>query len=797
MWVDHLRQVRRLIARNRLGVALVTGFMGTAVGSTAAVVALLHAFVFNQVPSGRGAETVHVIGLAFRTPGEGATSWWRRAPSLDRLASYVSAIAEVDSPEGWRPVRATVVSADFFAVFAANPLSGRFFQPSDEDAAPLGAAVISREFWKGYGASRPSIIGEQLWLGDTRYLIVGIAPGGFDYPSGTEVWTSGLVGGIASRDLRSQPRQAVSTGPGAGWVARLKPGASAGQARGELDALLQTLNQRDTSSPSRYGEKINVVPLHEMVARDVRPALLALLAGAILVLSISSINGGVLLSVYAAARRKDIAIRLALGASPRRLIQSALAECVVLWAITTGVALLVSLVIVSAVRAYSTLFLVHTPLETSLTGTVLAASGVLATMAVGIAVIIPALQVRRIVIVPVLQGNPVTWSRSGVPLRPFLLAAETCLALMLTIAAMLSTRTWTNLASVDIGFDPRQAVVVQVRIREPTSAAYLARQAEILRRLGAIPGMQRVGAASDLPIRRSRAGSWIEHERVRLFCSRYLAAGDYLAAMGIPLLAGRSIRDGEHGVAVVGQRVAQTLWPGANALGERLSLDGEQQSVQVIGIAKDTIPLDVGAATDCQIYVPYGDVPPGPIRAALTPVVARCAGRCPEGTIALVRQRLATSGDSYAGRVSTLQSVVDNEMAPVRFRALLSVSYAALGAALAFLGTYALTSYLSMERSHDVGIHMSIGARPGDIVAQMLSEHLRSILAGVVLGSLASFALARSSEGLLFGVKPFDPMTFVIAAALLIACGASAAAIPAIRLARRTPADLLQLTRAM
>ena len=171
MWVDRLRQVRRLIARNRLGVALVTGFMGAAVGSTAAVVALLHAFVFNQVPSGRGAEIVHVIGLAFRTPGESATAWWRRAPSLDRLASYVSGIAEVDSPDGWRPVRATVVSADFFAVFAANPLSGRFFQPSDEDAAPLGAAVISQEFWKGYGASRPSIIGEQLRVGDGYVLV--------------------------------------------------------------------------------------------------------------------------------------------------------------------------------------------------------------------------------------------------------------------------------------------------------------------------------------------------------------------------------------------------------------------------------------------------------------------------------------------------------------------------------------------------------------------------------------------------------------------------------------------------
>jgi hypothetical protein len=245
--------------------------------------------------------------MAFRIPGERGVTWWARAPSIEHLTSYVQGVDELYTPDGWRRVYASTVSADFFSVFASTPVAGRYFETSDEDTEPVGAAVISRRLWESYGAGSPGIVGHDVHLGGRTYRVVGVAPDDLDYPALTDVWLAGLVGGVSARNVRHTSKQLISTGPWGGWVVRLRSGASPLDAQRELLALLAELNQRQAPSRRTFGDTVVVMPLRGVVAQSAGPTLRAWLIGSLVLLAIAAIHGELVLKGRSPARLRDVA----------------------------------------------------------------------------------------------------------------------------------------------------------------------------------------------------------------------------------------------------------------------------------------------------------------------------------------------------------------------------------------------------------------------------------------------------------------------------------------------------------
>ncbi|MDR3704048.1 MAG: ABC transporter permease [Candidatus Sulfopaludibacter sp.] len=680
------------------------------------------------------------------------------------------------------------VTGNFFPVLGIQPVMGRNFNAEECKWHGPDAVILSYGFWQRRFAGDPAIVGRKLTLDEKPVSVVGVLPASFDF--GSVFHPGSHIDLFSAFPLTPETNRWGNT---MAIVARLKPGVSAGTANAEVRTLAPQLM---AAHPNQNDFDGRVAPLAEHVRGRIRLALYVLAGAVGVVMLIVCANLSNLLLARTASRSKEIAIRTAVGAGRIRLLRQMLTEGVALSC--CGAALGVILAI-AGTRAVSGLDSFNLPLlrDVHTDAAALAftlAMAVLTGVVFGLA---PALQVKATALHDALKdtGRGSTEGKRRQWVRGALVISEIAFACVLLVGAGLLIRSFLHVLDVNLGFHPESAAHVRVDPeRRPTTAeAQNSYFDDVLRRARAVPRVTAAGLSDALPLGRNR--SWgVGAKGVQYAKGRYpnafvrIVTDGYIGAMGIPLIAGRDLspRDNEHGehVMLINETMARTLFPGHNAVGQTVTVGGSR----VVGVVSDVRHLALEEGSGNEMYLPIrqtGDwssvdlvvrssLPPASlasaVRSALLPIVPAIAG----------------------SEFRPMQQLVDKAVSPRRFVVLLLGGFALFALVLASLGIYGVISYSVGQRTQEIGIRMALGASAGHLQMRIISQTLALAGAGILLGTAASWMLARALSGMLFGVTTSDPVTFFGMVAVLTGVAAIAGYLPARRASRIDPSVALR-----
>lgn len=693
-----------------------------------------------------------------------------------------------------RIVRSLPVYGNFFAVLGVAPSLGAGFSEADSWAGSEPAVVFSHRLWRRLGAD-PDIVGKVVHLEDVGHRVAGVMPEGFGFPfADLDAWVP-IVWHESSRDSRIF-RIAHNLRP----VARLESGVSPDQARTHLATIAAQLEKEhpDTNARKRAG----MTPLREWIAGDLRAPLLLLLGAAALVLLIALANAANLQLVHVSARSRELAVRSALGASRRTLLGQLLAEALILSMIggfaglclgAWGARLLLSLSPDVIPRAE----------EVGLDAAVLGFSlvvAILAGLTLGLVSAVHALRVGRD---PLQEGH---WksrsSPAGGSFRKLLMGSEVALAVLLAIGAGLLFVSFKMLRGVDPGFQPRGLLAVAVslpRSQYPEDSQKSAFFRLLLERVRSIPGVEEAALADGLPLSGLQwIGSFTVEGRPpteeREFHHRVVSPS-YFEALGVPLLRGRSFSstdDGEApGVVVVNESAARHYFHGENPVGRRIRFrrEGVQETgwLTIAGVVADERQEGLAAPPRPEVFESYLQAPPRSMHLVLrTPV---------QGASLLPALRAAVWASDENLPVSepaSLDSLVAEATLRERFTTVLMLIFAGSAFSLAALGIFAMTSRSVLERTHEIGVRMALGATRGRVVLWVVAGALYPILLGVAAGVFGAFSLGSFLESLLFEVRSDDPVVFIAVAAALAGLAVLASYLPARKASKLDPLHSLR-----
>jgi predicted permease len=714
-----------------------------------------------------------------------------RTQSLSALAGYFAFYGVGDnllSGKG-EPERLSgvPVSDNFFDVLGVKPLAGRVFNAQECTWNGPKAVMLGYGLWQRRFRADPGIVGTALVLNDEPHTVVGVLPASFDFAS---VFAPG-----GHFDLYFPFPLSEEThrwGNTMAMIGRLKPGVSVDQARAEIRTLA---TQITSEHRDRNGFQGNVKPLAEHVSGRIRLAVWVLAGAVGMVMLIVCANLSNLLLARTTSRQKEIAIRTALGAGRRRLAAQMLTEGIVL---ACAGALLGLLLAFAGTRALARLDAIGIPLlrdvqtDTTALGFTLAVA-----IATGIVFgLAPALQARGAATTSALKdaARGSTEGRGRLWVRNALVVSEIAFACVLLVGAGLLIRSLIRVLDVDMGFEPTRAVAMRV---DPSRTSYNTREQrstyfdEVLRRVKEMPGVEAAGITDALPLGRNRtwgAGAkGVTYERGKYpFAFPRMVSDGYMAAMAIPLRAGRDILPSDTAttepVIVINETMARTVWPGQDPIGKYV-IGACAKERRVVGVVGDVRHLALEQESGNEMYIPMrqcGDVPSADLVVRSTLPPSHLAG-----AIRASLQPIAANLPSNDFR--TLQQIVDKSVSPRRFVVLLLGAFAGFALVLASLGIYALISYSVNQRTQEIGIRMALGASARDVQRSIIVQTLWLAAIGMVLGGAASWALARGASGLLFGVTPRDPGTFLAMLAILTVVAALAGYLPARRASRIDP----------
>jgi putative ABC transport system permease protein len=706
-------------------------------------------------------------------------------------------LTEGDTPER---VQGTMVSANFFSVLGVRPELGRTFLPEEDQAGADRVVVISNGLWKRSFGGDPEILNRAIQLNGASFTVVGVTPAEFQSPEkGDELWVPMSFDGTdrlripsisTPEDLKNRLIRFFKS------VARLKPGVGLNQAQAEMSTIASRLEQQYPDTNAGMG--INLVPLHRQIVGDIKPALLLLLAAVGLVLLIACANVANLLLARAAARRKEIAIRVALGATRARLIRQLLTESVML-ALVGGV--------LGAGLAWIGLRLLvgtnpaNIPRlgEIEIDGRVLGFTLVVSLLTGLVFGLVPALQASR----PDLNETLKEGSRGSTGgigrhrVRSVLVVTEVALTQMLLIGAGLMIKSFYSLQEVDPGFNADSVLTMQVTLpplKYAEDAQIKAFYEQALKRIEALPGVLAAGAATTLPMtenlitrRFTVDGRAPSAPNERLVGNYAAVSPEYFRAMGIRLISGRSFadydRDTSQQVIIINETTRRLFWPNEDPIGKRISITAEGGiSREIVGVVADVKLSSLDADSGLGIYEPYLQFP-----WSFMAIVVRTAGD-PLGIAAAVRSEiLAVDRAQPVYDVKTMAQILGDSVSQQRLYMLLLAIFAAIALVLAAVGIYGVMNYSVNQRRHEIGIRMAIGAQPSNILKMIVGQGMMLASIGVVIGIGAAFFLGRLLEVLLFGVSGRDPITFVVFPIVLVLVALVSSYFPARRATRVDP----------
>ena len=815
--LDDLAFALRTLRTNARFAAAVTFVLALGIGANSAIFSLVDAALFRALPVERPEELVRVFATEPQATALGETSYpgylalRDGVTAFSSLAAFGTDVAVHMASDAQLPVRlsGTVVSGNFFSVLGARAAHGRLIAPPDDDRSAQPVAVLSDEVWRSRFNADPTVIGASIRINSVPFTVVGVATRGFvgaTFDATTDIWLPLSTINVADpelAELKPLERRGLT------WlsiVGRLASGTSMATAQAQMNVLSARYAEQNPGDGAKRGAKAMpasdaaINPAQRSEAQRLSWLLLGVVA---MVLLIACADAAGLLLARAERRRRELAIRAALGASRGRIVRQSLVESLVmsLAAAVLGLGLAMWLTDFVAAAAPQGIALPLSASSGVLSMRTLVYSAGVSILTAVLVGLVPAVAASRPDLVPMLKGDRSRLSvssRRSLPLRDVLVAGQMALAMMLLVGAGLLLRTLSNEHQVNPGFRAEGAVIATIDLSRSGYDSERGRlfYTSVQQRLSQVPGFDAVALGRSVPVQTGGMATsaapegYVPRPNEAMEVEASMISPGYYRALGTSLLRGREftdadVRDGQR-VVIVNQAFADRYWPGQDPIGKHVGDISMPPSV-VVGVVATakyrSLREDPLPALAVPVQQMYSDAMTIIVRTSLEPSAA-------------IRQIGESVATLDAGlpliRARTLASKLSLALARERLLAILLVAFAALAAALSAAGLYAVVAYRMQSRTREWGIRIAIGARPQNVL--WLAQRQSTVLALIGLGiGLAGAAMAtRFVESLLFGVKPIDVWTYAAAAVTLGVVVVLAAYLPARRATRIDPTIALR-----
>ena len=784
-WQD-LKYAARILRKSPAFTAFAVAILALGIAANTAIFSIADAVLVRPLPYRDAARLVTVwedastYGFPENTPAPGNfLDWKARNHVFEDVAALAFDTLNLTGEGTPEQLNGISVSANLFSVLGASPASGRDFRPEDNAPGAARVAVLSHGLWSRRFGANASIIGRELLLDDRKYTVVGVMPAGFLFPDrATEIW---VPWHFTKEKLADHGSHFLNV------VARLKLGVSLQSANAELATIAKQIEREHPDDNAKVGAF--AVPLREHMAGDTRLAILVLSGAVCFVLLIACANVASLLLARATVKRRELAMRLTLGASRFRIACQMLTESVLLAVLAGSIGLALSI--------WGTQFLAAlVPMGIApLGGTNIDRRVLLFNVAVSVGTgilfgLLPALRISGLNLINSLKDGG---GRSGVGsggqrLRDMLVVSEVALAIVLLAGAALMIRSFENLVHLDPGFRADHVLVMRTPIqmqKYDTQARRAAFYDQILEKVEHLPGVVAAGYTTWIPLTNEGGATGITIEghpepapgQTPIPNAR-IVSRNYMKALRMKLVEGRLIDendgDGTPLVALINETLARNLWPGENAMGKRFKKGGFAEKspwITIVGIVGDVHQAGLDRPARAEMYLPYQQqdfFPPDYL-------AVRTSGE-PLPLAEAVRQQVwSVDKQQPVAEMMPLEQLVGENLAPKRMQASLLGGFAGLALLLASLGIYAVLSFAVTQRTQEIGVRLALGAHSQDVLRMVFSHGLKLFSIGAAVGLVAALALSRTLGHLLYGVTATDPfsfvgVTFVLGAVTLLAC---------------------------
>ena len=795
--LQDLKYALRTFVRNPAFFFFAVAVLALGIGANAAMFTVAYNILLRPLPyrdAGRLVtiyEDASAYGFPQDTPAPGNYAIWR---SDNNVFTDMAALKHRPfdftgrgNPEEFDGVEMT---AKMFTLLGVHPMFGRNITPQEDKPGANQVVILSHAVWMANFGSDPKILGQQIWLNNAQYTIIGVMPPSFIFPDReTQLWTPI---GFSAQDLAEHGSHYLHV------FARLKPGVSLASANADLSVIARRLQQQFPRSNGKVGAY--AVPLRSMLTGPAHNAALILLVAVGFVLLIACANVANLLLARAAGRQKELAMRMALGAGRSRIVRQLLTESILLAVIAGGAGLLLAI--------WATPFLAHlvpdslAPLAGSGINAYvlvfLVAVSILCGVLFGLA---PALRISRLDLANAMKqsGSGSGVGSAATRVRDVLVVAEVALALVLFSGATLMVRSFMNVRNLDPGFRPAHVLTVETELPFPKYSDVARRNAfykQALDRINHLPGVVAAGCVTWPPLTNWGGATAIVIEGQPKPLSGHamipnfrMISDKYIQAIGMRLLQGRTFdsRDaaGTPLVALVNQTAAKKFWYGRSPLGTRFNDDddGATAWITVVGIVADVRQSGLDQPPRPEVYLPYDQhdfFAPGFL-------TVRTAGD-PMSVANAVREQIwVVDKDQPITSVMPLEQMLSDYLAPRELQSSLLGGFAGFALLLAALGIYAVLAFSVAQRTQEIGVRVALGAQPSDILRNVLLQGLKLAAIGVAIGVAGALALSQLLSTFLFGVTATDPWTLAAAVAALVLVALAACYIPARRAMKVDP----------
>jgi len=699
-------------------------------------------------------------------------------------------------------VQGTMANASLFSILGVNPILGRPLSSQDEQPGSGRVVLLSYGIWERIFGASVGIIDQPLILNNESYTVIGVMPRGFRYPETAELWIP-PQNRVPDPPLKTSGD--ISTVRGSHYmrvIARLAPNVTLENAQTEMSAIASRL---ETQYPAtNNGQGVTLVPLLQQIVGDIRPALILLLGAVVLVLLIACANVANLLLAKASGRQKEVALRLALGASRNRIIRQLLTESIILSMLGGIAGILLAYFGLKFLVAFNPGNIPRLN-EVGIDGWMIAFTFIISLGTGIIFGLVPAFKASKPDLNQTLKeaGRGAAGSFKTRRMRTLLVVSEIALTQVLLVGAGLLIRNFVQLQQVDPGFNAKNTLTMQITLptsKYPEGYRQTAFFHQVLQRVEQVQGVQSMGLISRLPLMGGSsvrgfmiAGRQPSPDQTTPEANYQVTSQDYFQTMGIPLLRGRTFtdRDNENtlGVVILNESMAKLNWPNEDPIGQHLTISSEQNPREIVGIVKDVKQSALNDKTKPEIYVPYLQAP----WPSMTLVIRSQSN--PMSMARTVRSEiLGIDSTQPVSNIKALEDVIADSTARQRFNTILLGIFAGMALMLASVGVYGVMAYLVSQRRREIGIRLALGAQRGAIFKLVIWQGLVFTLTGLVIGLGVAIALTRVliDFNLFYGVTVADPVIFLGVAFLLTAVALIASYLPARRAMAVNPLTVLR-----
>jgi putative ABC transport system permease protein len=804
-----LRDVRyglRMVVKNPAFSAIAILTLALGIGANTAIFTVINAVLLRSLPYDDSSRLVFVYAAQANAADQvGPFSYPRFTLLRDAnrtfsgLAAFTSEVFNLTGRGDPEQIASARVSWNFFNVLGVKPSMGRTFIRGEGQPGGKEVVLISHSLWRRFGGD-PNMVGQSLTLDSHAYTVVGVLPDNFVFNligANVDLWVP--------RDFELNLATPERIEAGAGYldaVARLRDGVGQDQAQAEMNVLTERY-RKDNPTRADADPKLTIQlkGIEEALVENLRPALFILMGAVGLVLLIACANVASLLLARGLARKKEMAVRTAMGASRTTIVRQLLTETLVLAFLGGSLGILVAF---AGTHVLSVLGQGNLPVSTDLgmDWHVLTFTALISLVSGLFFGLLPALHMAKTGVNTALhdEGRGSIGSRSHSRARSLLVVSQVALSMVLLVASGLLIRSFIRLLTASPGFDAGNVLTAQIALppaRYGTAAQLIAFYNETLRRMAVLPGVEAVTISSALPVLPSRASPvLVEGQPVVALAQRPILSiqtisPDYTKVMRTPLLRGRHFTAQDDAqatpVALVNQALVRRFWLNEDPVGKRLWLGRQTRSTEVVGVLGDERNISLTADTNPEVFLPFPQFPWASLNLSLRTEVE------PHSVVSAVRREIAgIDKDQPMTRVQTLEELLDSARASSRFTVFLLGVFAGTALVLAVVGIYGVVAYSVSQRTQEIGIRLALGATPVDILRLVLDQGMILAVSGIGVGLGVAWALTRMMTSLLFEVTTTDPVTYVVSAVLFTAVALLASYRPARRAMRIDPAVALR-----